>query len=136
MEWGRKLDVNNLRSIREKRKESRNSSNQIQWQIKKVQTPTPRILAIIGLLITTKLSDFLHAIVSEGGGGEVNNSWTLSLMERISHLTLWLTCRDDHYLEASLKTHSENYRVNEKNNYFNLLTGKNYKISEFLIFTK
>ena len=50
----------------------------MQWQIKKVQTPTPRILAIIGLLITTKLSDFLHAIiaiiVSEGGGGEVNNS--------------------------------------------------------------
>lgn len=136
MEWGRKLDVNNLRSIREKRKESRNSSNQMQWQIKKVQTPTPRILAIIGLLITTKLSDFLHAILSEGGGGEVNNSWTLSLMERISHLTLWLTCRDDHYLEASLKTHSENYQVNEKNNYFNLLTGKNYKISEFLIFTK
>lgn len=40
----------------------------MQWQIKKVQTPTPRILAIIGLLITTKLSDFLHAIVSEGGG--------------------------------------------------------------------
>ena len=74
MEWGRKLDVNNLRSIREKRKESRNSSNQMQWQIKKVQTPTPGILAIIGLLITTKLSDFLHAIVSEGGGGEVNNS--------------------------------------------------------------
>lgn len=93
----------------------------MQWQIKKVQTPTPRILAIIGLLITTKLSDFLHAIVSEGGGGEVNNSWTLSLMERISHLTLWLTCRDDHYLEASLKTHSENYQVNEKNNYFRIL---------------
>ena len=46
----------------------------MQSQIKKVQTPTPRILAIIGLLITTKLSDFLHAIVSEGGGGEVNNS--------------------------------------------------------------
>ena len=46
----------------------------MQWQIKKVQTPMPRILATIGLLITTKLSDFLHAIVSEGGGGEVNNS--------------------------------------------------------------